>query len=711
MGKGSVSNVQFVHHRMGRSGLTVRGLAGIPGDSHHLYFTNSGWYDDGRRLVIVAHSGQSSDLFSLELGTGKLLQLTDEGRPTDELMFASLNPVRAEAYFWRKGELIALDLDSLRERSLYRTPGGFSNNLTSVTADGAHLCTVLYEDLRHRFDVDLLNGYVGFEDYWAAHPLSMVMLIDTQTGAERTLLTRQTWIGHVNASPRVPHLLSFCHEGPWTKVDHRIWGLDSRTGQSWKIRPAPEGEAVGHEYWFADGVTVGFHGFTPQQTFHSGAIRFDNSDEVRCSLPMRMDHVHSTDLGFIVGDGNSGSRFLYHWNASEEGRHGAVRILRHGSSARTQARHVHPQVSPDAKSLLFVTDLEGPGRIYMLEVDAVREKCRPPQPGADRGPPKGNDAVLQDATGGKEAASQRRPPRQGLEGVCFVDLPANPNIGSSLLRSYQLHRMTRPGFARAGLRAEVISSLDRRNAVLILNKASLLVVTPDDIRAARARGNIVVADPLDGKVDPKVIAQCSVLVASSLQQLASFRLHCSATPSIYVAHHVDLRMPEIAPPTERLIIAYFGEVANAAHHERLAQLFSFFPTDTRNARDVTWMQYLPTANAHYAIRQSRSHDGFKPFTKGFIAAHCASPVLADIRDEEAFLHLGRAYPYFVDPTTLRSVAVALERMRVGFGGPEWQRARQIMQRIRQENSRERIAASFVSDLLAVGEIADSLRAG
>ena len=717
MGKGSVFSAEFIYHRIAGNGVSVRQLADPAADSHHLYFTNSGWYDEDRRLVFVSSRYGSTDLFSLELSSGIITQLIDEKRTTTDLMFSSLNPRKPEVYFWRSGDLIALDLESLHERFIYRTPAGFSNNLTSVTADGANVCTVIYEDLRHRFAVDLLNGYVGFEEYWAARPLSSVMLIDTQTGVARTLLTKQTWIGHVNASPRVPHLLSYCHEGPWGKVDHRIWGLDCRSGNSWKIRPVREGESVGHEYWLSDGQTLGFHGATAEKGFYFGATAHDNTRDICCPLSIKMDHVHSNDLSFIVGDGNSQKRFLHYWNASERGQHGPIPILRHDCNAKTQARHVHPRLSPDSRSVIFVSDLGGRGQLYMLDVDEVLEKCPPTDLATEKGEQTLMPRAMVHGIPGIERALDpqhhhpQRAREKGYPGVYFVDLDGNAEIGSSLLRTYQLHQIVTPHLAKAGLNSAVIHTLEKRNSLLVLNKASLLSVKPDDIRLATTNQNIVAADPLDGRVDPEVLSQCSLLIASSLLQFDAFRHEYPSKPSIYVAHHVDIRIPAVVPPSDRLRMAYFGEIANAGYNDKLAKVISFISTNTRDAGNAAWMSVLPQANAHFALRRHHAYDGLKPFTKGFIAAHCGCPVLADIQDEEAFRHLTRDYPYFVDSSTFLGVALAIERMRKDFRGAEWKRASEIMQTIRSANSREAIAARFVDDLLGVKAVAQLLRSG
>jgi hypothetical protein len=63
------------------------------------------------------------------------------------------------------------------------------------------------------------------------------MRIAADGGGAATLRKEKTWIGHINTSPTQPHLLTFCHEGPWDLVDNRIWGLDLNTRKASPIRP------------------------------------------------------------------------------------------------------------------------------------------------------------------------------------------------------------------------------------------------------------------------------------------------------------------------------------------------------------------------------------------------------------------------------------------------------------------------------------------
>ncbi len=78
----------------------------------------------------------------------------------------------------------------------------------------------------------------------------------------KVLHQEKRWLGHVNASPTQPHLLSFCQEGPWEKVEHRIWVMNTKSHERWKIREGHPRQFAGHEYWHEDGIHIGYHGFT-----------------------------------------------------------------------------------------------------------------------------------------------------------------------------------------------------------------------------------------------------------------------------------------------------------------------------------------------------------------------------------------------------------------------------------------------------------------
>ncbi|MDH7487316.1 MAG: oligogalacturonate lyase family protein [Anaerolineae bacterium] len=352
------------------SGARVTRLTNYRAHSHHLYFTNSGWYAGGKKLLISSDRGNKRNLYGVNLLDGTLTQLTDLQELTREptLLDTSKNPVREEAYLWVNRVLMALDLETLAMRELYRAPDGFTTSITNATADGRYVMTALVEDLSHRFRVNLDHGYIGFREYWEARPLSRVIRVAVETGQMEVVWEERYWIGHINTSPTQGHLLTFCHEGPWDLVDNRIWALDTRTGQVWKIRPTAPGEQVGHEYWFRDGIHIGYHGRRGDQTIY-GSIRYDNTGQVEAPFPVRRSwHFHSNALDLIVGDGSTEEPYLLLWRFRDGVFEGPRILAWHRGSFHVQILHVHPAFSPDGKQVLYTCDPEGYGQVHLVEV-------------------------------------------------------------------------------------------------------------------------------------------------------------------------------------------------------------------------------------------------------------------------------------------------------------------------------------------------------
>jgi oligogalacturonide lyase len=351
------------------SGARVRRLTDYKGHSHHLYFTNPGWYDGGRRLLLSSDRGNRTNLFGLDLATGELTQLTDlapvTGPQETDFLSTCVNPVRPEAYLWHDRCLLALDLLGLRLRRIWEMPAGFRRSMLNCTADGRFVCAGIFEDLSSRIRIDYLRGYVGFAETWAARPLSRIVRVATDGSGAETVREERYWIGHVNTSPTQPQLLTFCHEGPWDKVDNRIWGLDLRTGEAWQVRPREAGESVGHEYWHADGLHLGYHGRSPDGRKFFGKVRFDNTDRTEVAFPHETGHIHSNGFSLIVGDGGRVVR-LWRWNGQSFD--GPRVLCEHRSSCHIQQTHVHPRFTPDGTQVLFTSDVSGYGNIYLAGV-------------------------------------------------------------------------------------------------------------------------------------------------------------------------------------------------------------------------------------------------------------------------------------------------------------------------------------------------------
>lgn len=349
------------------SGATVHQLTSYKGHSSHFYFTNPCWYDNGNKILFISDRENHTNLFSIELDSGEIMQLTDVDPQASGIGGPYVSPTGREAVFTQGRDIKAIDLSTLEERRLYTRPDGYVGGGTNVTADGKYVCTCLYQDLSDRFHIDLGHGYVGFREIWEAHPHSMIVRVALDGSGWETVFEEDYWVGHINTSPKLAHLLTYCHEGPWALVENRIWGLDMQTGETWQIRPNAPDEAIGHEYWMVDGEHVGYHGRTPGGPVY-GSILYDNTDQTEAPFTYGSTHFHSLALDLIVGDGSRTDPYLLLWRFQGGQFEGPKVLAWHRGSFHTQRVHVHPCFSPDGKYVVYTADPQGYGQVFVVDV-------------------------------------------------------------------------------------------------------------------------------------------------------------------------------------------------------------------------------------------------------------------------------------------------------------------------------------------------------
>jgi len=339
-------------------------------------------------LLIRSVRDGSRDLYSLDLRTGLITQLTDLPKDVSDV---TCHPDSARAYFWCGQRIVGLDLHSLSVWSLYEIDdeyGGYAGSMPGVTADGETVCFSAVEQAvpRPTFSGNRPSDEEGesdrgnwIEEMYEARPHSQVLAVPADGGDAEVLVDEQRWLGHVNTSPERPELLTYCEEGPWEEVDNRIWALDRETGETWKVRPTDESEAVGHEYWLADGEHVGYHGWRGSRddpdAFFGGA-RYDGTDRREEAAPDMYTHFHSNTRDLVVGDGSHrGIPYVLVWTYdAEAGEHrGPRKLATHDWSGDNDA-HPHSRISPDGSQVAFDSTRAGEGSdVYLAEIPPLEE--------------------------------------------------------------------------------------------------------------------------------------------------------------------------------------------------------------------------------------------------------------------------------------------------------------------------------------------------
>ena len=354
------------------TGARVRRLTDHPGaDDHHLYFTTDGWYDDGRRLLLRSRREGRRNLFSLDLETGVLTQVTD--LPEQVYGSTRVDPGRREVYVTHGDRAVAVDLDRLSVREVARCPPDYRDDyafaVDDVLADGDRLLVKATE----RTDVE------GFDATRERRPHCAVFVVPVDGSGDPELVhEEERWISHVNASPTRPELLTYCHEGPWDRVDNRMHVANLDTGETYRLRAVDDDEAVGHEFWLADGEHVGYHGWRGSREDGErffGTVRYDDTDRRETPIPVRETHCHANGRSRFVCDGDTGLQHLLLYDADGDGGYRGPRKL--ATHAWDEASpHPHSRFSPDGSTVVFDADPGGDSDVYLVDVPAFDDLPR-----------------------------------------------------------------------------------------------------------------------------------------------------------------------------------------------------------------------------------------------------------------------------------------------------------------------------------------------
>lgn len=302
--------------------------------------------------------------------------------------------------------------------------------------------------------------------------------------------------------------------------------------------------------------------------------------------------------------------------------------------------------------------------------------------------------------GTAKSLGSRKSVKTGVVRVGWVYVDCARAVASTIMRGYQLSEIARKSL---GEDAQVRYLNDteaqaQSGTTLFLTKGYLQRATPSDLAALKERGNILCADYVDDPARGDLNELIDVYIASSISQFINYSKRFPDRVVHHITHHVDPRLGRIRGQTDNCRFGYFGVLGNTRYRSELNGIVDFVPTNT-NVADSDWILRLGDYNVHYGVRSPLEADVFKPFLKGFTAAHCHSNLLVTKREGDARYYLGSEYPYILQDNSLASVSEMLRYIEETFGGPEWLRGLEIMKSVRQRTVPLQIAGE-IKELLA-----------
>lgn len=340
------------------TGFHFQVLTGGIGNNRHIYFNRANFTGDGRLAIFLSDRTGSWQVYAYDLVRHRLRRLTnaalDPGRP-------SIDPVRPLIYFTQGNRVCRLNLDTLAEDVVYThpTPPGGTFLLMDISGDGQYLGFMEIGPYERAAD-----GPADFVRRFEARPWSSFWITTADGAKVWQVHQEKRHLQHLLFNPTNPSLLLYCHEGPWNRVEQRMWLMnwDGTEIRPLRVQENPE-LAIGHEYWLADGRHVDY--VRRAQGQPTAVCRIDIANGVEMVLTEHgFSHFISNRAGTqIVGDDADYVTLL----ETDTGR--LTPLVRHNQelSIANTLYHPHPAFSPGGEAVIFCRrDEQGRNDVCLL---------------------------------------------------------------------------------------------------------------------------------------------------------------------------------------------------------------------------------------------------------------------------------------------------------------------------------------------------------
>lgn len=362
--------------------------------------------DTGHRVIRLTKEPGSASLYFHQYAYGgdKMIFTTREGISTVNLKTHEIEQVvkgrngqqvvgrkNHTVYYTQDGSIKATNLDTKETREILKMPAWMRGGSgLAVNADETLLAgSSLQEGVDPRNTAPPQGPGPAQEGRLEARfNLKLPMWLYTvniKTGEVKTFHPATDWLNHVQFSPTDPGLIMFCHEGPWHKLD-RIWTIRTDGSGLRKIHTRTmDMEIAGHEFFGQDGKTIWYDLQTPKyKDFWLAGVVLKSGNPIRYHLKREEWSVHfnvSPNGKMFAGDGGGpnsvaapgNGQWIYLFTPKGKGKEiqaeKLVNLAKHNYT-------LEPNVSftPDAKWIVFRSNMYGPTQVYAVEVAKAKGK-------------------------------------------------------------------------------------------------------------------------------------------------------------------------------------------------------------------------------------------------------------------------------------------------------------------------------------------------
>jgi oligogalacturonide lyase len=391
-----------------KTGRHIRQLTST-GNNVHLYFTENSF--DAHRDEITFLSDRASEedkapyadplynLFRMDLGTGEIVQLTDEApRRRDEAprRLGSPGARRDEAegvhsvtktpdsriiVYVTGNQLKKLDTQTGETLVVYEETGDYHLGSPSISRNRRYIAFCRNE----KVNASRGPNYAGFKDSYYLIKDGRITLAYLEGSGWLDIFKDTLWLGHFQFCPDDSTLATFCHEGPWHLVTQRIWLLDFVSREARPCFRQQEHDSIGHEFWTQHGYIF----FDNRGPGHDGTITSNRTQAVACDIQVQQETIVPF-VGLMDRWGNLARRiempyYCNHYHANPDnsvlvgdnvddlvlidisGEKAKLELLcNHKTSWHTQSSHCHPTWSWDGSRILYASDYGGRVNLYLI---------------------------------------------------------------------------------------------------------------------------------------------------------------------------------------------------------------------------------------------------------------------------------------------------------------------------------------------------------